>query len=87
MTSTDGEAALDEQPPRKKTWADLTPKQRRLIVVGGIVEAIMTTIALRDLLRRPSDRVRGWKPLWVLMFFVQPIGPPLYFAIGRRRPR
>jgi hypothetical protein len=71
---------------RKKQWSDLSPNARTAIVVGGIVELIMTTLALRDLARRPSSEVRGWKPIWVLLFFVQPFGPLLYFARGRRRP-
>jgi hypothetical protein len=70
---------------RKKKWSDLSPPARTAIVLGGIAELIMTTLALRDLARRPSREVRGWKPVWVLLFFVQPFGPLLYFARGRRR--
>ena len=70
---------------RKKRWSDLAPGARAAIVVGGIAEFIMTTIALRDLAWRPSSEVRGWKPVWVLLFFLQPFGPLLYFAGGRRR--
>ena len=55
------------------------------MVVGGIAELIMTTIALRDLKRRPPGAVRGWKVLWMLACFVQPVGPILYLLVGRRR--
>ncbi|MGH9288245.1 MAG: PLDc N-terminal domain-containing protein [Acidimicrobiales bacterium] len=34
----------------------------------------------------PSTEVRGWKLVWVLTFFVQPIGPILYFLTRRRPP-
>jgi hypothetical protein len=44
----------------------------------------MTTIALGDLARRPAREVRGRKFLWVFAFFVQPVGPVLYFLVGRR---
>ncbi len=44
----------------------------------------MTTIALRDLARRPPSQVRGYKPLWALTFVVQPVGPIIYFLVGRR---
>jgi hypothetical protein len=71
--------------PQKKRWSDLSPNQRTAIVVGALVELILTTIALRDLVRRRPDEVRGWKLGWVLTFFVQPIGPVLYFLFGRRR--
>jgi hypothetical protein len=78
-------ATRHRQPPRKKRWSDLTPEQQKAVIFGAIAELIMTTLALRDLARRPTSEVRGWKPLWVLAFAVQPIGPVLYFFVGRRR--
>ncbi|HEY4608776.1 MAG TPA: PLD nuclease N-terminal domain-containing protein [Ilumatobacteraceae bacterium] len=69
---------------RKKQWNELSPTAQRAIVVGGVLEAIVTTIALRDLRRRPRGTVRGPKLLWLLGLFVQPIGAPLYLAVGRR---
>ena len=68
----------------KKKWADLTPRQQRAIRVGGVLEAVMTAAALRDLARRPAEEVRGSKAGWVLALFVQPFGPITYFAVGRR---
>jgi Phospholipase_D-nuclease N-terminal len=55
-------------------------------VLGATAELVMTTIALRDLARRPANQVRGWKPFWMVAFVVQPIGPVVYFLVGRRRP-
>jgi hypothetical protein len=49
-----------------------------------MVELVVTTIAVRDLVRRPADEVRGPKVLWGPLLFVQPIGSPLYLVIGRR---
>ncbi len=72
---------------QRKRWSELSLKTRVAIIVGAVAELIMTTLALRDLRRRPSGNVRGSKPLWVLGFFVQPIGPLLYFWIGRRPTR
>jgi hypothetical protein len=70
---------------RQRTrWADLSPGARAAVVVGGIVELVMTTLALRDLRRRPPRSVRGPKLLWVAGFAVQPFGPLLYFLVGRR---
>jgi hypothetical protein len=79
-TASDGEP----QPTRKR-WSDFSPRQQRAIVLGAAAELVMTTLALRDLARRPARQVRGWKLLWVLACFVQPAGPVLYFLVGRRR--
>ena len=43
----------------KKQWSDLTQRQRVLIVVGGLIEVVLTSIALRDLRSRSSAEVRG----------------------------
>ena len=69
---------------RKTRWSDLSSRQRGVIVVGAIAELVITTLALRDLTRRPASQVRGSKVLWVLTFCVQPFGPILYFVAGRR---
>ena len=39
--------------------------------------------ALRDIRRRPSDEIRGPKLLWVLVSFVNFVGPLSYFKFGR----
>lgn len=69
----------------KKSWSDLSPRRKSLIVVGGAVELALTTAALLDLARRPSAQVRGPKAMWVLGCFIQPVGPLAYLALGRRR--
>jgi hypothetical protein len=68
----------------KKSWADLTPTQRSAIIAGGAVELVLTVVAFRDLMRRPSQAVRGPKLLWTAAFVVQPFGPLGYLAFGRR---
>jgi hypothetical protein len=68
----------------KKHWGDLTSGQQRAIVVGGAAELVLTGLALRDLAKRPSSRVRGPKLMWVLASVVQPFGPLGYLAFGRR---
>lgn len=69
----------------KKKWSDLSPTQQKLVVAGGVVEAVITTVALRDLAKRPAESVRGPKPLWGLMSFVQPFGPIAYLLLGRKK--
>jgi len=69
---------------QKKQWGDFTPSQQKAIIVAFAVEAVLTTVALVDLARRPRAQVRGPKPLWALGCFVQPVGPLAYLLIGRR---
>ena len=68
----------------KRRWGDLSTRQQRAIVVGGVVELVITAMAVRDLVRRPGSQVRGPKAAWLATFVVQPFGPLAYFAIGRR---
>ena len=68
----------------KKTWADLTPTQQRVIVAAGAAELVLTGIALRDMQRRSRSQVRGPKLLWRASFAVQPFGPLAYLLFGRR---
>ena len=68
----------------KKSWSELTPLQRRLIVVGGAVEVALTMVAAVDLARRPRETVRGPKAVWALALAIQPGGPIAYLVAGRR---
>jgi len=43
----------------KKSWADMTPTQKKVVVVAGIVEVAVTTWCLRDLKQRPAERCAG----------------------------
>ena len=70
---------------QRKRWSDFTPAQRRAIVAAGAVEVVLTTTALVDLSRRSRGQVRGPKLVWVLGCIVQPFGPIVYLALGRRR--
>jgi len=69
---------------RKVRWSDLSPRQQTAIVLGGIAEVVMTSIALADLARRPARQLRGPKLMWLVTFVVQPVGPILYLLVGRR---
>ncbi len=69
---------------QKKRWDDFSQGQRAAIVAGAVVELVLTTTALVDLVRRPRTQVRGSKAWWVLGLVVQPVGPIAYWAFGRR---
>ena len=68
----------------KKSWSDLSPRQRQAAVVAGAIEAVLTAVALRDLARRTPEQVKGPKLLWRLACVVQPFGPVAYLLLGRR---
>lgn len=70
---------------RKKKWSDLTQGQQAMVVVGGAIEAGLTTATLISLGRRPADRVNGPKFMWRLLAFLNIVGPTAYFIFGRRR--
>lgn len=70
--------------PNKKKWDELTPTQQKLIIAGGAVELALTTAALISLAKRPPNRVRGPKAMWVLAQAIQPFGPIAYFMLGTR---
>jgi hypothetical protein len=69
---------------RTRRWSDLNERQQRAVVIGGAIEIVLTTIALIDLARRPSSRVRGPKAAWAVGCFIQPFGPIAYLVVGRR---
>ena len=72
----------------KKKWSDLSPRARRLILVGAVLEGILKTAALIDIKRRPASQIRGSKWIWAtVVVLVNSFGgaPLSYFAFGRRR--
>ncbi|NDZ97229.1 hypothetical protein G3I13_18825 [Streptomyces sp. SID6673] len=67
-----------------KKFSDLPPRSRAMIIVGAVIQFVLQGAALRDLKRRPSAQVKGPKPLWVGLSFVNYLGPIAYFAVGRK---
>jgi hypothetical protein len=68
----------------KKKWSELSTGAKALVVLVGVMELALTTVALKDLRSRTGDDVRGPKWLWRLVAFVQPVGPAAYLLLGRR---
>jgi hypothetical protein len=69
----------------KKSWSDLSDRQRSAIGVAGVVQVGLLFTALRDLWRRPADQINGSKLLWAPLCFVNFFGPLAYFRFGRKR--
>lgn len=70
---------------QRRRWQDLSDSQRRMVVVGAVVQIGLEMVALRDLRRRPADQVRGPKWVWIPAMSVNFVGPIAYFLVGRRR--
>jgi len=69
----------------KQKFADLPPAQQRAIVIAGAVQLTLLAAALFDISRRPQEQIKGPKPLWVGISFINTIGPLAYFFFGRKR--
>lgn len=68
-------------------WNDLSPRTRKLVIVGGSVEAVLKIAALVDLARRPQVEIRGKKRNWAIaIVLLNSIGlaPIAYFVRGRK---
>ncbi len=66
-------------------WAELSDRQRALLVGAAAAELSLKIAALIDIKRRPAERIRGPKALWRAAMVINLIGPLSYFAFGRKR--
>lgn len=75
-------------PRRTRGWQDLTRRQRVGIVVRACLQTGLQVVAVRDLVRRPRDEVRGGnKWLWAPAIAANYLGiGPIIYLIGGRTP-
>jgi hypothetical protein len=68
-------------------WSELTPRQRKAMMIRGALQVGLLSAALNDLRRRPANQIRGPKPLWLAISLANYLGagPIAYFLLGRRR--
>ena len=69
-----------------KQWQDFTDRQKRGIVVLGMLQLVLLAAALIDIRRRPAEEINGSKRVWTMVVFINGIGPIAYFLLGRKRP-
>jgi len=69
----------------RRSWADLTGRQRTAVLTLASVQLSLAATAWMDLARRPARAVNGPKVLWALVIAVNFVGPVAYFRWGRRR--
>lgn len=68
-----------------RRWADLSDRQKTLVLVGASVQLSLAATAWTDLARRPASQVNGSKALWAAVIGVNFLGPIVYFTRGIRR--
>ena len=71
-----------------RRWSSLSPRTRKIIVAGAVVESALKTVALVDLKRRPASQIRGPKWAWLPgLTVVNSAGiiPLAYLFRGRHR--
>lgn len=81
LAVTDRSAATQAH---RKTWSDLTRRQRVGIGVGTVLQVSFQVAALVDLHRRSAREVNGEKRMWVALSFINFLGPAAYFKFGRK---
>ena len=69
----------------QQRWANLSDRQRALLLGAAAAELSLKIAALLDIKRRPADRIRGPKALWRAAMAVNLLGPVSYFVVGRKR--
>lgn len=81
----------------RTVWADLSTETRSRAVAEFIVYALLVAAAFRSLSKHDVADLRGSKSLWKGVIpasivnirqgtaWVIPVGPLLYFSLGRRR--
>jgi hypothetical protein len=70
---------------KKKSWRDLSTKQKAMMMAGGAVNLTLLIAAQRSLAKTPDAQIRGKKALWRAASFINFFGPVSYFVFGRRR--
>jgi hypothetical protein len=79
------EDARDEAPQKPRRWSDLTPQQKKVVVVALVLNSIIASFTWRDMRRRPASLVRGPKMLWRVWSMLNTTGSVAYWLVGRRR--
>lgn len=78
---------MNRNKPARKTWDDLTTKQKASVLTLVSIQISLAATAWTDLARRSPDEVCGSKGKWAAIIAVNYIGPVLYFTRGIRRTR
>jgi hypothetical protein len=87
----------NESKSPRAAWEGLSSDARRSVIIQAVVHVLLVVLAFRSLSKQSAADLRGPKRLWkgvipasvinlkAGMASVVPIGPVLYFAVGKRR--
>jgi hypothetical protein len=68
----------------RRTWTDLTPRQRKAVLILGTVQLSLAASAWADLAMRTPDQVNGRKAVWAAVIAINVVGPLAWFRSGHR---
>ena len=63
----------------------LDPRGRAVVIALTAVQAVIGTLTVLDISKRPPERVRGPKLFWKVWGGTNTLGSAAYWLIGRRR--
>jgi len=63
----------------------LSPQQKRVVGAAVAVQLVIGLLTLRDVSRRPAEKVRGPKWIWRILGTANTAGSATYWLVGRRR--
>ncbi len=63
----------------------LDPRGRAVVIALTAVQAVIGTLTVLDISKRPPERVRGPKLFWKLWGGTNTLGSATYWLIGRRK--
>ena len=69
----------------KKSWSELSKRQKQGLIALSIVQIGLLIAALWDIKNRDDNEIKGSKKMWTALSFIDIIGPLSYFLIGRKR--
>jgi len=69
----------------KKSWSELTARQKQGLIALTFVQIGLLIAALLDIKNRDASEIKGSKKMWMALSFIDIIGPLSYFLFGRKR--
>lgn len=72
---------------KKKSWNELSARQRAALIVMLSIQTILAVSAWADLATRDRASVNGSKAKWTAIIAINFFGPVAYFRRGRIQPK